>query len=511
MAAHPGKTTRISTHGVRWIDWLGPSVLCVWIAGCSNGEQSSGATPNTPGANSPTPDGSTAAGRDSTAPGAPPSDDGASTGSGEDASPEPEGAAPAPAPEAGAGPPCMPTGGSISSGGPLAIDTLQCDVTAHEVDSFLSVLSAAPVPTSQYPGGSHNYLADGTGGTTLEAINRVCEIAGDIPSLSAEHVKLLDLAIHWSDTWLTHRNDLPLGDKRVMWTGKVDPIWPPDAAPDTYAGCEVGETVGILAYTALNIANSPDLWSQTVPDGDPNKYGATYEARMKTYVTMLEFSMDNFFNNNFLNQTTLTIQHPNNAAYNALSSNNVNAWNREMMFLHAWQTLAQVHKVLGDDAGKQAMYESVTRNTVNVFVRNAAPKTAPDGTPVYDWGYGNYGDWTGSLAGEDVIIHGQYDIWGLTRAYRAGYTDATPQQMKTYADTVVHEMMISPGVYAGTIDRCCSTATYHYLPAGYMYLAPYTTGLFVPAATADIQSGPQKNSPAVTASILWAKHVLKMP
>jgi hypothetical protein len=232
---------------------------------------------------------------------------------------------------------------------------------------------------------------------------------------------------------------------------------------------------------------------------------------MKTYVAMLELSMDNFFNSNFLNQTTLTIQHPNNPAYNALSSNNVNAWNREMMFLHAWTTLAQLHKVLGDDPSKQAMYEGVTRNTVNVFVMNAMPKTAPDGTPVYDWGYGNYGDWTGSLTGEDTIIHAQYDIWGLTRAYRAGYTSATPQQMKTYADTVVHEMAVSPGVYAGTVDRVGNAATYRYLPAGFMYLAPYTSGLFVPAATADIQSGPQKNNPAVTASILWAKHVLKMP
>jgi hypothetical protein len=117
----------------------------------------------------------------------------------------------------------------------------------------------------------------------------------------------------------------------------------------------------------------------------------------------------------------------------------------------------------------------------------------------------------GSRTGEDTIIHGQYDIWGLTRAYQAGYTDATAQQMKTYADTVAHEMQISPGVYAGTVDRVGNSATYHYLPAGYMYLAPYTTGLFVQAATADIMSGQQKNSPAVDASILWAKHVIQMP
>jgi hypothetical protein len=406
-------------------------------------------------------------------------------------------------------PPCVPADGGVSdTTGPLVIDSLDCDVTAHEVDAFLAVVSGTTIPTSQYPNGGHNYLADGDGGTTLEAINRLYEITGDLPSLSARHAKLLDLAIAWSDSWLAHRNDLPLGEKRVMWTGKVDAVWPPDAPPSTYAGCEVGETVGILAYTALGIVRTPAIANDTVPDGDPHGYGATYLARAKTYVTMLEQSMDEFFNPNFLDATTLTIHHPASTAYDAIPKNNVNAWNREMMFLHAWQTLAQVHAVLGDDPTKQAMYETIVRNTVDLFVKNAQPTKAPDGTAVYDWGYGNSGDQVGYLTQEQINIHAEYDIWGLARAYAAGLTTATAQQMATYAATVVHEIAISPGVYASYVDRCCTTATLDFLPAGFMLLVPFDEAIYRPAATADIQSGRQKSSPSLTVGILWAKHAL---
>jgi len=250
-------------------------------------------------------------------------------------------------------------------------------------------------------------FCDGEGGTTLEGINRLYELTGGLSGMSAEHQQLLEVAIRWSDAWLSHRNDLPRGEHRVMWTGHVEPIWPPDAPPSTYAACEVGETVGILAYTALNIIEAPSLANKTIPGGDPHHFGATYAARAKTYVAMLEHTMDAFFNAHFLDATMLTIHHPNSAAYNALGSNNVNAWNREMMFLHAWQTLAQVHAALGDDPARAKKYAQITRNTVDLFVKNAQARTAADGTPIYDWGYGNFGDERNHLTGEQIGVHAQ--------------------------------------------------------------------------------------------------------
>src|SRR5260370_5560144 len=105
-----------------------------------------------------------------------------------------------------------------------------------------------------------------------------------------------------------------------------------------------------------------------------------------------------------------------------------------------------------------------------------------------------------------------YEMWGLTRAYSTGYsTVPTAAQMKTYADTVVHEITLSidsagAATYASFNDRCCSTATYNYLPSGFVFLTPYNTDIYKPFANADINSGRQANSPGLTSDILWAKH-----
>jgi hypothetical protein len=387
----------------------------------------------------------------------------------------------------------------------FVLDSPSGDVTKREIDTFFSVLCGTTIPTSMTIGGGHNYLADFEGGQTLEAMNRMIEMTGTMPSFAPEHLGLLNLAMRWNDAWLSHRNDLPAGEGRVMWTGKVEPVWPPEPAPSTYAGCEVGETVGLLAYTALNIVSSPSLSAQSIPDGDPEGYGTTYGERAATYVEMLEQSMDQFFNPHFLDASTMLIQHPNAAAYDALTSNNVNAWNRMMMFLHAYQTLGMIHAVLKDAPSKAILYQGVTENVVDLFVQNALPKTAPNGKSIFDWGYGNYGDVLGDLTGEQTNAHAQWDMLGLERAYRAGYTQATAAQMATFGSTVANEIYEGPGAYSRAVDR--STAgTYTFLPAAFMYLSPYDASIYAAGVQADISSGTFRGQPEIAASVLWAKH-----
>jgi len=398
----------------------------------------------------------------------------------------------------------------------LVIDSLDGEVTQHEVDTFINVVSAMPIPTSEWTATiTHNQLADGKGGMTLEGINYMAEITADIPSLSAEHTQLLNLAIQWNDAWLSHRNDLPLGEGRVMWTGSVEPVWPPNCptcSSPTYYESEVGDTVGHMARAAYNILNTPSIWNETVPDGDPDNFGKTYLARAQTYVSMLEFTMSISFTPYFIDPNTLLIRRPSTAQGYQSTFHVVNAWNVQMMLLNAYWRLAQCHVILGDNPSLAAMYKTIVQKSTDMFVQNAISITAPDGTPVYDWGYGNFGDETGRLTGEQVGVHASYDIWGLTRAYSTGYTTVpTAQQMKTYADTVVHEMTLSidssgAATYASFNDRCCDTATYNYLPYGFIFLTPYNTDIYKPAAHADINSGRQQNDAGLTAGILWAKH-----
>jgi len=396
------------------------------------------------------------------------------------------------------------------------IDSLNGEVTQHEVDTFISNVSAVTIPTSQWTSTiTYNQLADGRGGMILEGINYMAEITADIPSLSTEQTELLNLAIAWNDAWLTHRNDLPLGEGRVMWTGKVEPVWPPNCptcSSSKYYASETGDTIGHMAHTALNILKTPSIWNNTVPDGDPNGFGATYLARAQTYVSMLEFSMSNSFTPYFIDPNSLLIRRPSTSQGYRSSFHNVNAWNAQMMLLNAYWELAQCHVILGDNPSLAAEYKTIVQKSTDMFVQNARPLTAPDGTAVYDWGYCNFGDCTNHLTGEQLDVRASYDIWGLTRAYATGYTTVpTAQQMKTYADTLAHETTLSidsagAATYASYNDRCCSSSTYNYLPYGFIFLTPYNTDVYSPAANADINSGRLARDPGLAAGVLWAKH-----
>jgi hypothetical protein len=230
---------------------------------------------------------------------------------------------------------------------------------------------------------------------------------------------------------------------------------------------------------------------------------------------MLEFTMGNSFTPYFIDPATLLISRPSTSQGYLSSFHNVNAWNVQFMLLNAYWQLAQCHEILGDSPDLVAMYRTIVQNSTDMFVQNALPRTAPDGAAVYDWGYGNFGDVRGRLTGEQIGVHASYDIWGLARSYSTGDTAATAQQMQTYADTVVHEMTLSidssgAATYASYNDRCCSTQTYNYLPYGFIFLTPYNTDIYRPAANADINSRRQRSDPGLTAGILWAKHWIFM-
>jgi hypothetical protein len=436
--------------------------------------------------------------------------------------PPEDAAAPDTAPAGPADGPASDLGGDTSADGPEAdgppvtagsylIEGLSGDVTAHELDAFIAVTAAASIPVAMWQEantGSHNTLSTfGRGGYTLEAINLLYEVSRDA-GMTSQQRRLLDLAIKWNDGWLVHRNDMPMGEKRVMWTGKVEPIWPPNHPADpeaAYAGSETADALGMLAHTTLNIVRTPALAAMTVPDGDPNRFGATYQARAKTYLAMLEVSMDQFFVPRFIDLQTLTIRHPSEPAYAMPVNQNVNAWNRMMLFANAFQTLGQIHALLGDDPGKETSYRKVVENIVDRFVKAAVPHNAADGTAVVDWGYGDFGDIRNNLSNED-LGHGVIDMIGLTRATRAAYGHATTAQLRTYASTVMHEIRITPGNYAGSVNRAKAKEMATSLAGGWLTLSPYLPGLFQAVATDQIASGQASRNAGLAGYILWAKH-----
>src|SRR4051812_24673367 len=176
----------------------------------------------------------------------------------------------------------------------LVIDSTSGPITPHEIDAFKAFMQTRNPPPNTWGGpGQHNALGDGGPGRDVEAMGLMYEATGD--------VAILNRMIFFTDAFLAMRNDLPGGEHRVMWTGIVDKLWPPEAPTGaaqpgqiTYAGGENSDTIAHIEYAALVILRTRALWSLTVPDGDPHGYGRTYLARARTYATLCGEANDEY-------------------------------------------------------------------------------------------------------------------------------------------------------------------------------------------------------------------------
>jgi hypothetical protein len=268
----------------------------------------------------------------------------------------------------------------------LVIDNLQGEVTQSEVDTYISYMnggvSGALLPTNALG----DNLAYGTPDSTLEGLNYMYRITGDIPSMSTEHMQLLNLAIVWSERFILLRNDQSMGPHQVMWTGNVDPVLVTDA-PNTansgYAGSENGDTAGHILSTALNILQTPSIWNQPVPDGNPNNFGVTYLQRAQTYINMMEVTTQNYFTKYFINPTTYQIIFPTSPAWSVFAEN-MDAWNRQFLLTNDYLRLAQCHAILGDNPTLEAFYTNIVKTSTNAFVANAQLVTGANAEAAYD-------------------------------------------------------------------------------------------------------------------------------
>jgi MBG domain (YGX type) len=411
------------------------------------------------------------------------------------------------------------TGHAFGQAANLVVDSLQGEVTQNEVDTYISYINGgvggAALPTNALG----DNLAFGTPGSTLEGLNYMYRIAGDL-GLATEQMQLMNQAIVWSERFILLRNDQAMGPHQVMWTGNVDPVWVTYASTSTeagYAGSENGDTAGHILYTALNILQTPSIWNQTVPDGNPNGFGATYLQRAQTYINMMEYTTQNYFTRYFINPATNQIVPPSSAVWAAFGEN-MDAWNRQFLLTNDYLRLAQCHAILGDNPTLQALYTNIVKTSTDAFVANVQLVTAY-GEAAYDWGYGNEGDLLGQITGESAS-HASYDMQGIARVFEAGpaYTGSSLEEMERYANTVEY-VMFNYQAYAAnqttayykTTDAglppvAAGTATQDYLYPQFYFLTPYNTLFWAPAAYGAGIHNNFHNNPYMTAGILYSKH-----
>src|SRR5439155_6490534 len=166
----------------------------------------------------------------------------------------------------------------------MTVQGLTGPVTATEISSYKTFMQGRNAPTANT---YDNNMADGTAGTDCESLGKMYEVSHD--------TQILDMMIKYADAFLSLRNDFT--DQRVMWTGKVEPVWLTKSSSDSaagYAGCENNEIAGHIAYCAKLILQTPSIWNTTVAVGDPHAYGSTYYKRAQRYIGELEYSEDNY-------------------------------------------------------------------------------------------------------------------------------------------------------------------------------------------------------------------------
>ena len=385
---------------------------------------------------------------------------------------------------------CLGTSQGLAS---MTVQSLSGPVTATEISSFKTFMATQSPPTAQT---YDNTLADGTAGMNCEALGLMYEVTND-PAI-------LNEMISFADSFIALRNDYT--DRRVMWTGQVEPVWLTTATTSGdpgYAGCENNDIVGHIAYCAKLILQSPALWNTTVPDGNPHGYGVTYLQRAQTYVTRMEQVESQYMNPWFIDTSTDRIKDSTQVdpRFSALGQSTT-AWNRQMMFINGWQRLSECHAILGDSPANVAFYDAICRASVSWF-QTEWQNTTGGGQPAYLWQYAP------SHAGgnEEMNLHAAYDMWGLGRAYDAGKYGMTQPLLRPFAETlryIIYQQGTSY-TFAEWVNGDTSK-TRNYIYPEWMYIAAWDPCTFSIMAQADINQGSQGSTAIFDALILWVKN-----
>jgi regulation of enolase protein 1 (concanavalin A-like superfamily) len=373
----------------------------------------------------------------------------------------------------------------------MTLDSLYGPVTQTELASFKTFMQGrTPPATNTYD----NTIADGTAGMEAEALGLVYEISTDRG--------LLDIMIKYCDAFLALRNDTNSGS--VMWDGARDPVWltkPPTNSDGSvnsqagYAGCENNDIAGHIAYCARLILQTPALWSTVVSIGDPNGYGATYLQRAQTYLARMDYTQDAYMLKWFIDPATSRLTAPASNAWTVLDEN-VNAWNRQMMFLNGFQRLSECHQLLGDAPARVARYDAIIVAATSWFTSSLQPYTT-NGHPVYNWTYGPT-----SGGSEDNTLHSTYDIWGMTRAYASGRYGVAHDIMVPFANTFLYVMYLGSNQISYYVNGSGSARSFVY--PGWMPVANFGPATY-PIISA-INSSRLSGTAIYDAMTLWVKN-----
>ena len=370
-----------------------------------------------------------------------------------------------------------------SASASYAIDSLDGDITANEITSFNNSVNGLNPGTNNY----NNDMATHYTGVRLQGMNRMYEATGNLTTLGD--------CIRFCDGILAYRNDQPLGQHIVQWTGHIEAVWPLTST-STDAGGETGFVAAHVAQTAHLILENSAIWNNTVSNGDPYGFGATYKARALTYLTMVDQTLNNYVTKYCVVPGTFEIRNP--SANPATGT--IMPWNTSAMFMLPHLYSAQCHDILGDHPANLATCKAVVKAWARWFVDSATSCSC--GNSAEAWFYMP----PNSTANEDQG-HAQHDLNGLFNAYASGYSDVTEDEMTDFSNTIRYIMSRGVDTWSDNVEG--SGVNWGYLFADFLFMSEFNQPLYKMLAQSTIDAN-QINSGSETTKnvgyILYMKH-----
>ena len=364
------------------------------------------------------------------------------------------------------------------------IESLDGPVTSLELSStLLYIQSIVPIlPTNA----GNDYVYGGIG-SAIEALGMMYEISNDI--------KYLNEMIFMTENILLARKPI-----FVPWANQTYNVW---GAPDV--STEQGDIIGHICYCAKLILLNSLIWNQIIPNINnfTNINNYTYYERALLYVTVgyevaTEYIIPNWINKD---QHYVFGFEP----YYGLKFNGTAVpWNQQMMINNGFQRLSECYVLLNINNSLIIEYDSYVQSSIDWFFENVKKYQFNKTIDCCSWEYA-LGDHK-----VETVPHGNYDIWGLTRAYVSKRYNLTETNMLLLSNTFTYEMTYSIGqpilFKEAVYDTSSNPSVLTWMYGSWIFLSIFDKSIYYNIANANMKTGGrQYNSPIITVDILWMK------
>jgi len=380
----------------------------------------------------------------------------------------------------------------VTKGPKMVVESLKGKVTGKEIQAFKNYIDSVPAPKTH----DRNVMVYGNPGKMLEACGRMYEVSKD--------KDILNRMIYYSDAAMAGRNDVEdasNGGRRLLWTGKVEPVWPssPSSASVADAGIATGSVLAHILYTAKLILADSSIWSEKI-ESHPKSVGGTYKERAEWYVKQADYVIDTWILPHYV-RADQKFYFP--GAPNPYKPNDAAPWNQLFMLTNGLVRLSQCHVLLKDSPERVKQYDELVKVNVSWFKENTTAFKSATGTPCWKFNYA-------LVSRKEDTNHFAYDSEGMWLAWDAGKYGVTLQDMTTMANTYFDVVLAkqTDGRFAGYVDG--STGVGHaggdnYVRDEYIYLADIRKDKFDLVGQIEKASGKIAQSAQITARLLWLK------